>query len=56
VYDVPAGENQDFMTRMVVSDSDVWGRPAAVEVAQDGALPVVDDGAACPGAAVESSC
>ncbi|WP_229507789.1 PQQ-dependent sugar dehydrogenase [Massilia sp. Dwa41.01b] len=41
---VPTGQYQDFMTGMVLSDRDVWGRPAAVEVAQDGALLVVDDG------------
>ncbi|WP_296942859.1 c-type cytochrome [uncultured Massilia sp.] len=40
---VPTGQYQDFMTGMVLSDRDVWGRPAAVEVAQDGALLVVDD-------------
>jgi hypothetical protein len=41
---VPTGQYQDFMTGMVLSDRDVWGRPAAVEVAADGALLVVDDG------------
>ena len=40
---VPTGQYQDFMSGMVLSDRDVWGRPAAVEVAQDGALRVVDD-------------
>lgn len=40
---VPTGQYQDFMSGMVVSDRDVWGRPAAVEVAADGALLVVDD-------------
>lgn len=40
---VPTGQYQDFMTGMVLSDRDVWGRPAAVEVALDGALLVVDD-------------
>jgi len=40
---VPTGQYQDFMSGMVLSDRDVWGRPAAVEVAQDGALLVVDD-------------
>ena len=40
---VPTGQYQDFMSGMVVSDRDVWGRPAAVEVARDGALLVVDD-------------
>ena len=41
---VPTGEYQDFMTGMVLSDRDVWGRPAAVTVAADGALLVIDDG------------
>jgi len=41
---VPTGQYQDFMTGTVLSDRDVWGRPAAVEVAADGALLVVDDG------------
>lgn len=41
---MPTGQYQDFMTGMVLSDRDVWGRPAAVEVALDGALLVVDDG------------
>jgi glucose/arabinose dehydrogenase len=41
---VPTGQYQDFMTGMVLSDRAVWGRPAAVEVAADGALLVVDDG------------
>jgi len=40
---VPTGQYQDFMSGMVLSDRDVWGRPAAVEVARDGALLVVDD-------------
>ena len=40
---VPTGQYQDFMTGMVLSDREVWGRPAAVEVAADGALLVVDD-------------
>jgi glucose/arabinose dehydrogenase len=41
---VPTGQYQDFMSGMVLSDRDVWGRPAAVTVAADGALLVVDDG------------
>ena len=41
---VPTGQYQDFMTGTVLTDRDVWGRPAAVEVALDGALLVVDDG------------
>jgi hypothetical protein len=40
---VPTGQYQDFMTGMVLSDRDVWGRPAAVTVAADGALLVADD-------------
>jgi glucose/arabinose dehydrogenase/cytochrome c2 len=40
----PTGQYQDFMTGMVLSDRDGWGRPAAVTVAADGALLVVDDG------------
>lgn len=40
---VPTGQYQDFMTGMVLNDRDVWGRPSGVEVAQDGALLVVDD-------------
>jgi glucose/arabinose dehydrogenase len=41
----PTGEYQDFMTGTVLSDREVWGRPAAVTVAADGALLVADDGA-----------
>jgi glucose/arabinose dehydrogenase len=41
---VPTGQYQDFMTGMVLSDRDVWGRPTGVTVAADGALLVVDDG------------
>ncbi len=40
---VPDGTYQDFMTGLVVSDNAVWGRPASVAVAQDGALLVDDD-------------
>jgi glucose/arabinose dehydrogenase len=40
---VPTGQYQDFMTGMVLSDRDVWGRPAGVAVAADGALLVADD-------------
>ncbi len=38
------GEYQDFLTGFVVSDTEVWGRPAGIAVAQDGALIVSDDG------------
>ncbi|GAB3453200.1 hypothetical protein GCM10027321_02990 [Massilia terrae] len=41
---VPTGEYQDFVTGFVSSDRDVWGRPAGVAVAADGALIVADDG------------
>ncbi|MBC7453185.1 MAG: PQQ-dependent sugar dehydrogenase [Massilia sp.] len=40
---VPTGEYQDFMTGMIISDKQVWGRPSSVLVAQDGALLVNDD-------------
>lgn len=40
----PTGEYEDFMTGMVVSDADVWGRPVGVTVAADGALIVTEDG------------
>jgi glucose/arabinose dehydrogenase len=40
---VPTGEYEDFMTGFVVDDDDVWGRPAGVAVAHDGALLVSDD-------------
>ncbi|HZP46716.1 MAG TPA: sorbosone dehydrogenase family protein [Candidatus Binataceae bacterium] len=38
------GEYEDFMTGMVASDADVWGRPVGVAVAHDGALIVTEDG------------
>jgi glucose/arabinose dehydrogenase len=38
------GEFQDFMTGFVLPDGNVWGRPVAVAVANDGALLVTDDG------------
>jgi glucose/arabinose dehydrogenase len=41
---VPTGDYEDFVTGFVVNDSDVWGRPVGVAVAQDGALLVSEDG------------
>jgi glucose/arabinose dehydrogenase len=35
---LPTGEYQDFVTGFVVNDSDVWGRPVGVAVANDGSL------------------
>jgi glucose/arabinose dehydrogenase len=40
----PTGVYEDFMTGMVISDQDVWGRPVGVAVAQDGSLFVTEDG------------
>jgi glucose/arabinose dehydrogenase len=37
------GEYQDFMNGFVVSDTEVWGRPVGIAVADDGALIVTDD-------------
>ena len=37
------GEYVDFMTGLVLNDSDVWARPYGIAVAQDGALLVSDD-------------
>jgi glucose/arabinose dehydrogenase len=42
---VPTGDYEDFVTGFVVNESDVWGRPVGVAVAQDGALLVSEDGA-----------
>ena len=39
----PTGVYEDFMTGLVLSDKDVWGRPSSVAVAADGALLVDDD-------------
>jgi glucose/arabinose dehydrogenase len=38
------GEYEDFLTGFVTATGDVWGRPAGVTVAADGALMVSDDG------------
>jgi glucose/arabinose dehydrogenase len=42
--DQPTGEYEDFLTGFVINDSDVWGRPVGVAVAQDGSLMVSEDG------------
>src|SRR5690606_18993405 len=39
----PTGAYEDFMTGFVLDDDTVWGRPAGLAVAQDGALLVSDD-------------
>jgi hypothetical protein len=39
----PTGVYEDFMTGFVLDKNTVWGRPAGVAVAQDGALLVSDD-------------
>jgi glucose/arabinose dehydrogenase len=41
---VPTGEYEDFMTGLVINDSEVWGRPVGVTVTRDGALLVSEDG------------
>jgi len=41
---VPEGGYEDFMTGFVVSDDQVWGRPAGVTVGADGSLYITDDG------------
>jgi glucose/arabinose dehydrogenase len=38
------GEYEDFLTGFVTADSQVWGRPVGVTMAQDGSLFVSDDG------------
>jgi glucose/arabinose dehydrogenase len=40
----PTGEYEDFMTGFVLDPEAVWGRPAGVAVAKDGALLVSEDG------------
>jgi glucose/arabinose dehydrogenase/cytochrome c2 len=42
---VPSNEYEDFMTGFIVDDGNVWGRPVATAVMQDGSLLVSDDGA-----------
>lgn len=43
----PTGEYIDFMTGFVTPEGEVWGRPVGVEIGQDGALFVTDDGGNC---------
>jgi len=40
----PTGEYEDFMTGMVISDKQVWGRPVGLVVTHDGSLLVTEDG------------
>jgi glucose/arabinose dehydrogenase len=40
----PTGEYEDFMTGFVISDTQLWGRPVGVAVANDGSLFVTEDG------------
>ena len=42
--DQPTGEYEDFLTGFVINDSDVWGRPVGVAIAQDGSLLISEDG------------
>lgn len=39
----PTGVYEDFMTGFVLDPEQVWGRPTALAVAQDGSLLVSDD-------------
>jgi glucose/arabinose dehydrogenase len=39
----PTGVYEDFMTGFVLDENTVWGRPAGIAVARDGALLVSDD-------------
>jgi glucose/arabinose dehydrogenase len=39
----PTGVYEDFMTGFVLDEKTVWGRPAGIAVARDGALLVSDD-------------
>lgn len=42
---IPTGEYQDFMTGFIVDDGNVWGRPVATAIMNDGSLLVSDDAA-----------
>ena len=39
----PTGVYEDFVTGFVLDKDTVWGRPAGIAVARDGALLVSDD-------------
>ena len=39
----PTGEYEDFMTGLIISDKQVWGRPVGVAVAKDESLFVTED-------------
>jgi glucose/arabinose dehydrogenase len=39
----PTGEYEDFLTGFIVDDGNVWGRPVAVAVLNDGSLLLSDD-------------
>jgi glucose/arabinose dehydrogenase/cytochrome c2 len=41
----PTGEYIDFLTGLIGDDGNPWGRPVAINVAQDGSLLLSDDGA-----------
>lgn len=41
----PTGEYIDFLTGFIAEDGNAWGRPVAINVAQDGSLLLSDDGA-----------
>jgi glucose/arabinose dehydrogenase/cytochrome c2 len=41
----PTGEYIDFLTGFIAEDGSIWGRPVAINVAQDGSLLLSDDGA-----------
>jgi glucose/arabinose dehydrogenase len=38
------GEYEDFVTGFVINEEEVWGRPAGVTTAKDGALLFTEDG------------
>jgi len=40
---VPTGEYEDFLTGFIVDDTNVWGRPVAATVLNDGSLLLSDD-------------